>query len=927
MADDIKGKIEGQLPDGTGVKFNVELDGMATYGQMQKLLSAFKSRIDKEKSNSGEKLKSDKEAIKSKQEEVKASSSAASGLNKFSDRVEQTSDAFRALKGGLNSVPYSLQGSLNKFDLGMLAAGSSLTGWVMGLGEQVQAGLQMGITGGVLDLSLAAATAGLDLGTFTTALKSSGGAFAQLGNGATDGAKQFSGLVNSVRVATENVGNFGLSNEGMAEFTAQQLKLSVAQGFKGKRAQEMVAENAAALGETFSDVAAQTGKSVLQLAAAAAKLASDPLVTSFVRSAGAAGAAVSKETQKFAANLNGVFGEAGDALGIDALKSAMSGLPFSMTQAGKNMIMSSQALYNEIDNQSKQAASGIEKSAEQQEADRKRLRDIAVEEVQSRGSQLRMMARLEGPAGESARQLLTLASEAQNYNTEASKKSRTDKKVAAEFNSQLNQFKANLQKLAVPILEFVNGIDWSSFVMILNGAVTAISALLQPLSWLASGLTALGPFGEVIGTLAGGGLALFVIWSKLNVISKLLGVNWGKIASAFPAIAGGLARAVGTISGALGQYTKKFGENLTKLAPNLSKKLGGVFDRLKGGLAERAASKVGEKASGKAGSILENAGGKAGGNMGKTIGDFGKGLGKGIGGIFKGLAAGISAFASPQVVLGAVGFGVAIAAIGAGIAGATWLVGKALPTLKEGLTDLSTIDGTALAELGLGLLSASAGIIAFSSAILVSLGASAIGGIAQLFGAKSPLDKIKELNGIKWTGLTELGVALSAIGAALATVAANDKLSSLGTNIKAPAGKTAATSTSATATIQGLDMGAARNTAEYQDIYKSTQGRDKQSRAKAADMQYRSGLAKGTISRPVQEETVPVGPSLVDTQKNAQSTSPNSSVDLAAEQKRTNRLLEQLIENSNVQIGVGTATAQSAAENSRYARQTALNQG
>ena len=59
----------------------------------------------------------------------------------------------------------------------------------------------------------------------------------------------------------------------------------------------------------------------------------------------------------------------------------------------------------------------------------------------------------------------------------------------------------------------------------------------------------------------------------------------------------------------------------------------------------------------------------------------------------------------------------------------------------------------------------------------------------------------------------------------------------------------------------------------------------------------------------------------------AQSTSPNSSVDLAAEQKRTNRLLEQLIENSNVQIGVGTATAQSAAENSRYARQTALNQG
>ena len=71
MADDIKGKIEGQLPDGTGVKFNVELDGMATYGQMQKLLSAFKSRIDKEKSKSSEKLKTDEELIKAAREQLK----------------------------------------------------------------------------------------------------------------------------------------------------------------------------------------------------------------------------------------------------------------------------------------------------------------------------------------------------------------------------------------------------------------------------------------------------------------------------------------------------------------------------------------------------------------------------------------------------------------------------------------------------------------------------------------------------------------------------------------------------------------------------------------------------------------------------------------------------------------------------------------
>ena len=82
-----------------------------------------------------------------------------------------------------------------------------------------------------------------------------------------------------------------------------------------------------------------------------------------------------------------------------------------------------------------------------------------------------------------------------------------------------------------------------------------------------------------------------------------------------------------------------------------------------------------------------------------------------LGPALKGAAAGLRAFANPMVVLGAAGFGVAIAAIGAGIAGAAWLIGKALPTLAEGLMKFTEIDGAKLgasafgiAKLGLGLI-------------------------------------------------------------------------------------------------------------------------------------------------------------------------------------------------------------------------------
>ena len=112
-------------------------------------------------------------------------------------------------------------------------------------------------------------------------------------------------------------------------------------------------------------------------------------------------------------------------------------------------------------------------------------------------------------------------------------------------------------------------------------------------------------------------------------------------------------------------------------------------------------------------------GGGGGGPLGALTGGGSPGPGGagGAGGLasmgpaLRGAAGGIRAFANPMVIAGAAGFGIAIAAIGAGLAGAAWLMGKALPTLAEGLGKFTEIDGAKLGasafgigKLGIGLL-------------------------------------------------------------------------------------------------------------------------------------------------------------------------------------------------------------------------------
>ena len=148
--------------------------------------------------------------------------------------------------------------------------------------------------------------------------------------------------------------------------------------------------------------------------------------------------------------------------------------------------------------------------------------------------------------------------------------------------------------------------------------------------------------------------------------------------------------------------------------------------------------------------------------------------GGGIGGFMSGIAGGLKAFANPQVVIGAAAFGASIAAIGAGIAGATWLVGKALPTLAEGMQAFEKLDGKKLEESGKGIGYLGAGLAVFGAGGAAAGIGNILGnlsdGIVNFFGGKTPIDKLVEFSKLNIDGkkTKENAEAFLAFGEAMA---------------------------------------------------------------------------------------------------------------------------------------------------------------
>jgi hypothetical protein len=541
--------INGVYPDGSAFKFS--LDGLATHNQMERLIkltATMAKRDSKNTPDEKERIELLEKGNKQYKQYNKNLDDVNDGMDSFESSLQKASTVTSLFKGHMFSAIRALDTPMAKLAAGM---GGLVAGFV-NYADDLRPALQRGISGGVLDFAVTAKSAGLTLGDFNKALTATGGTFTMLGDGATQGARNFGTLINSVRGATASVGNLGMSNEQMAEFTAQQLKASVQQGLKGKQAQDAVIRTSKVLGDEFDNLANRTGKTIQEMAEAAIKLVNDPTVNSFLASLGKGGDKASAAMQAVGANMTALFGKSGEKLANEAAQAAASGLPLTFNEMGRSVAGLAPSLYNEVERQMSRAAQGFTPSEE----DRQRLRESALEAERTMGEQLRVYAQSNDAVGQNAKQILAMAAEARSYNTDANVEKRKREKAAQDFNTEVNKLSANMNQLMVPFLQLLNGIDWTFMFQVLNGFASTIKTLLTPLEWIGKLLGASG-----LGTVIGGFLGLVTV-------GTLLVSGFGLLANGVRGLVGVITTAIsriGLMNGAMG--TGKVGPAAAGVAP------------------------------------------------------------------------------------------------------------------------------------------------------------------------------------------------------------------------------------------------------------------------------------------------------------------------------------------------------------------------
>lgn len=537
MADTITGKIEPSALGGQDI-YQFTLDGIATAKQMDKLISLTKDLL-KEWNANADSLKEFGESAETASKSMDKAANAADAMAKSQEKHSRSLDDATTLLTNIFHKRFSF--ALNESDKALSLFAGSVGFAYTGLKEyskSLSEGLKRGVGGSIFDLAIASKSAGVSLETFTKSLGESGGGFASLGDNATDGAMQFGYLNKRVREATASVGNLGMSNDELAMLTAQQVKIAVSQGFKGKAAQETVIRNTRILGSELDNLAARTGKSTLELAQAAAKLAQDPIVANFVKTAQAGGKEVSAAVQSFAASMKGVFGEQGEQFAKDVLQSSLSGLPLIITKTGKDMILASNGLYNEFE----RLGAKVKMGGTVDEQDRQRLRDMAQREVKERGAQLRQFAMLGGSVGESANAILKMAQEAEFYNSEEGKRQRRQSEAAKQFNSELNKLQASLQEALIPFLQAMNAVDWGTVFKVVSFIPRKIADFIEGIRSFFNNFPVLGDVlgvaGDFISKFVGAGVGILTTLGLIATAHLVYQKTIGAVSTLF----GGLSK-------------------------------------------------------------------------------------------------------------------------------------------------------------------------------------------------------------------------------------------------------------------------------------------------------------------------------------------------------------------------------------------------
>lgn len=590
--------------------------------------------------------------------------------------------------------------------------------------------------GSVTEMRMASTRMGLSLGEMSDLFTSQSGALANLGGSVAQGAIRFQKMNKNLKATGDfkSLMNLGFSVEEANEGMAKYVALQARMGrLEGQSTQEL-ADGSAKYLMQIDRLAKITGKTREEAEAALSSQAADSVARTLLNQFEKG----SQEYENLSTSL-ALLDEIGGST-AEALKGMLTGNP---TEAAGQLL----AVLGDAGPSIADAMAQIGKGADPQvlldafKTAGGALEEFAGADATNRARIIQAMRAAGDPMADfldNATRMVELG----DRNLVDVKQQQEEQKTAKDAETQtLMTFEQNQRELSAKMHE----------IFITSGGLAAISSALTGAGNLLSGIVTFLDTIDFDDPLAAIG----------DVIAAGFGVlmdNKGIVAALVAGI--GLMFAGKAVLGAM---TKGIGGAIGKMLPG-------------GGAA----------ASG---------GGGKGGGAGKGIAKIGGGLGKGLGLVLKGIASGLIAFANPAVVLGAAAVGVAIAAIGAGIAGASWLVGKSLPSLKDGLKGFEELDGAALTSAGKGMAAVAGGMAAFGAGSAVaglgSLVGSVTSGIAGLFGGETdPLAQLEKFQEKKFdeAAITANANSIVAYSKAMAALGAAEGLSGIGTAVSAVGG-------------------------------------------------------------------------------------------------------------------------------------------
>ena len=698
---------------------------------------------------------------------TKAKDNNTEATDENTKSIKYANIAFEALKTGMGQLLGSAAGLTKELIAGGDSVGdftkhipliggylAPLAGIIDGNVESFRQLSQVGATfgDGMNDIRRISAQAGIPLEEFTSLVSQNSETMRLFGAGTADGARNFAALSKEMRDGPgRQFLNMGYTATELNETLIEYAEFTQTQIGRDRRNNQLSAQSAANYMETIDQLAAVTGKRRDQIKEEMNAAQADQ------RARLAMSRMTEEEQARFAANLAAAPGPLRDAL-TDAADGVLDndlaqGLSVASEtfreQAGNIQNMNAQ----EYNNFLAQVGRELDEAGEELGAGAQQIiqSNTGFGQAIAAGAELR---NIQNMTDEEYNQIL------EDRNAQAARDDgilqlqntlrdlRTQIMDAFISSGVLPMIQENLSDLGLLLSDFVKSEEFKNA---LDGIVDGIKNFIDMIKED-------GFFGAIGNVIADG---LTSVLTSPTVLAAVAGLFAAK------AVVGAIGRAAST--GIESKLSSIFG--------------GGSGNATPGASTPRSAPRGG------AGAAVGRNAAAAGGGIGKGLGNLG-------GGILKGIAGGLTAFANPQVAIGAAVVAGVILVIGGAIAGASWLLGKALPTLVDGIKSFEDIDGTALSNAATGMLAVSGAMAAFGAGSAVAGLGSLVGGITEgigkLFGAEDPLDKVKrfaeaDIDAVKVKNnadaLVAFSTAMSAAGAGTAGAGVGNAVGAIGNAI------------------------------------------------------------------------------------------------------------------------------------------------